>query len=241
MQNALKKNTTLKFVSKSIVILIDCFENNFNSSVYDKLINNIINKITTITNLNAVVLASYGEEHLSSNLYYENSKTIFNNNDNLFDTSFINNLSNQNEHTHPLILNRTWSCKQYAMQLPEQLNHYITTYAPDVTSVYIFGWGWDKCVKGRPLGWLGIAEAIINNKLIELNILTDSNCVAEVTVDNVFSFRDLHNDVHCKHRNGSVFDIINTKQEYILSKMRIQYPNSEVIPAEISCSDAKKL
>jgi hypothetical protein len=208
----------------SIVILIDCCDNAANADVIKVLTDNILEKVSKIPDLAAVILSSYDtQEHfLTDNLYYTNSNALFYDSQPIpsirewyiqtlisTSSSSINTLT-----TIPRILHKKWHCPQFVMFNELQLEYYINHITPHVQNIYFLGVAWSVCVKSRPIGWDNISRLIKYKHLKDdINIYTISDCLLDVvepleyTDHPVLFFPDLHNDSNCEHIQDTVFKI----------------------------------
>jgi hypothetical protein len=133
--------------------------------------------------VSTAVLASYStvmSEYNSDNLWYNNQRAMFS------DPESVEKIQKTHKHEagyHPGVYHNCTTLKflnyhnsnifQIAMLEDWQLEYYISMN-PHIQNLFVFGGGWEDCVKNRSLGYKQLFK-MFNQK--NINVLTYNGCV----------------------------------------------------------------
>ena len=206
----------------SIAILIDCWKDlpldmpAASTVAKDQVYQNIINKVESLPNLTAVILATYQTHEYanSNNLYYQKSTDLFHTSQPIpYVKEIFENLdygwsrTSGVMETDPGILNHTWPVPQIAMVHTYQLEYYLNRVVPHVKNIFFFGMAWNICVQHRPVGYFNINQLVQWNHLPkDIRLFTRDDCVLSNT-NGLMHFPDLTTDPNCVKITDNIFEI----------------------------------
>ena len=211
MLSVSKKSTVLKSAHKSIVLVVDVWNNNKIQFAIDTLVNNILTTVPLIPNIHTVALSSYSisysKDLLLNNAYYINSANDFikQNDSKSLKVNYIHTLKRNldgNKTTHNKILSRKWDCHQTVILSTEQLNYYVEKH--NIKNVIFVGTSLNLCIKDRPIGWMNV----IQNSNLNLYTIQDCVLIDDKLVTHNSMFPNLSKDDKCYSVNEGIYQII---------------------------------
>jgi hypothetical protein len=172
----------------SMVVLVDCWSD-FDSPREQEVMQNIVDFCSRTRSVKAIALSTYPlefeEQVVVEEPWYSNSKDLF------YDSTKWNTLRRIWEqtprvesagHTHEIIKNMSIRPDQTQFMLWNniQLLYYCNAVDTSIENIFLLGFSWEICMRGRPVGWIELHNLNVSNLFSKKKqILSNLKCTLD--------------------------------------------------------------